>query len=613
MTPNQRIMAWAIAPMGLGTWLPVAGAMALPPGPPGATDLTWAAVGTGGDRPFVPMPPDRLAQTPPVQRLPLPRPTPQPPLPPPEELLQPSPMPPLEVLPFPPASQPGEPVPTDTETTLVVTRFEVQGSTVFSPGELDAVLAPFTNRPLTLAELLQARSAVTQLYLDRGYVTSGAYIPPQEPTDGVVLIQVVEGRLKDIQVRGIHRLNPSYIRDRLNLGAAPPLNIENLVAALRLLQLDPLIKNISADLAAGLDPGTSILTVEVTEADSFTVDFFTNNNRSPLIGSWEQGLSLNEGNVTGFGDRLQASYFHTEGSHRLQANYGLPLNPQQGTLALNFEYTDSEVIAPPTDILDINSKSYVMDLSFRQPILRTPTEEVALSLIGSWEKSESVYLQNLLGYPVPFPSLGANANGQIEVFALRFAQDWVQRGSQEVLAARSQFSLGLGGSTPALQLPGVPDSQFFSWLAQAQWARLLAPDTLLLVRAQAQLANDSLPPQELFGLGGQQTVRGYTQDFLLTDNGLLASVEVRVPLYRDPVTQDLFQVVPFLDVGTGWNARLPNPDPNTLVGAGVGLQWSRGATWNARIDWGIPLVNDRARGNSWQANGIYFSINLRTF
>ncbi|MEO0984719.1 MAG: ShlB/FhaC/HecB family hemolysin secretion/activation protein [Cyanobacteria bacterium J06639_14] len=558
--------------------------------------------------------PQTLAQTTPSPSIPgIIEPSPEPSLPSPEELLVPLPDAPRLEVPALPAEPDASGDSVSEEVTIIVDRFEVIGSTVFSEIELQAVLAPFVGSPLTLSELLQARSAITQLYVDRGYVSSGAFIPPQEPEDGTVIIEVIEGALTDIQIQGTSRLQPSYVRNRLALAADPPLQVDRLVEALRLLQLDPLIDNISGELSTGIEPGTNRLTVTVEEADSFDVDLVTRNDRSPLVGSWERGLFLNEGNLTGRGDNLQIGYFNTDGSDRVIADYQLPVNPRNGTVGVHFEYTDSEVIRDPNDILDINTESFLVDLSFRQPIIRTPTEELALSLTGSWSKSRSVFLEDLLGEAIPFPAFGANDDGAIEVFALRFAQDWVKRGRNDVIAARSQFTLGLGGSEPVDTIgDDAPDSEFFAWQAQAQWARLLGPDTLLLVRGEAQLATDTLPSSELFGLGGARTVRGYRQDRLLTDNAILATIEVRLPILRYRERQGLVQVVPFFDVGTGWNTRLPNPNPSTLVGTGLGLLWTDGDSWTARLDWGIPL-NGSESGDSFQENGIYFSIGLNAF
>ncbi len=156
------------------------------------------------------------------------------PLPPPENLLQPT-LP----TPTPPENVPGGLQPINVE------RFEVVGSTVFSPAQLAKVLAPFTNRPISFAELFQARSAVTQLYFDNGYVTSGAYIPPQTLQGKVVKIAVLEGGLESIQVTGTKYLRPNYVRRRIAIATKAPLKRDRLLQALQLLQLNPLISNIS--------------------------------------------------------------------------------------------------------------------------------------------------------------------------------------------------------------------------------------------------------------------------------------------------------------------------------------------------------------------------------
>src|SRR5260221_12935628 len=62
-----------------------------------------------------------------------------------------------------------------------VERFEIAGSTVFTADELARAVAPFTGRDLGTEDLLAARDAVTHLYVDAGYVTSGAVLPDQDP------------------------------------------------------------------------------------------------------------------------------------------------------------------------------------------------------------------------------------------------------------------------------------------------------------------------------------------------------------------------------------------------------------------------------------------------
>jgi hemolysin activation/secretion protein len=544
----------------------------------------------------VPIPPQNLPRQPdrtqPPSQEPI-SPPPPTPLPPPEQLLEsPSSIPPN------PQAIPGK-VPEN----IVVDRFEFEGNTAISSEELAAVTAPFTKKPISFAELFQARAAVTDLYLKRGYITSGALIPPQQLQGGVVKIQVIEGGLEAINVRGTQRLNPEYVRSRLRIATDKPLNRDRLLEALQLLQLNPLIQNISAELAAGTEPGANLLDVQVTEAKTFNVQIGLDNNRAPSVGTFRRRVQINQANLFGLGDGLNLGYSNTDGSNSIDLGYTLPINPRNGTLRFSYGITKSNVVEPPFDRIDIRSNSNYYELSLRQPLLQTPSQELALGLTATRQETDTSVLE------IPFPlSAGADDRGRTRISALRFFQEWTKRTSREVIAARSQFSVGLDVLNATINKE-APDSRFFSWRGQAQWVRLLAPETLLLLRADVQLADRALVPLEQFGLGGQESVRGYRQDILLQDNGALASAEVRIPIVRIPQWNALLQVAPFLDFGSAWTSSgNQNPDPNILVSTGLGLQLQLGDRVSVRLDYGIPLVSVSSRKRSWQENGFYFSI-----
>ncbi|QHG17902.1 ShlB/FhaC/HecB family hemolysin secretion/activation protein [Nostoc sp. ATCC 53789] len=548
-------------------------------------------------------------QLPPPQDLqpPVPSPVPSPelpqPLPPPAELFPPS----------VPNPTPDEPLPGKFPQTIVVERFEVLGSTVFSPEELALATAEFTKRPISLAEVYQARSKITDLYVRNGYITSGAYIPPQTIQSGVVKIQVVEGKLEDIQVTGTRRLNPNYVRSRLAIATSAPLNRQRLLEALQLLQLNPLIQNVSAELSAGSRTGSSLLEVKVSEAKTFSSQIVLDNGRSPSVGSFRRRLQLNEANLLGLGDALGVAYTNTDGSNSLDANYTLPLNPRNGTLTFNYGITSSNVIESPFDVLDIHSDSRYYELTFRQPIVQTPTQEFALGLTASRRESDISSLLQREGFPGSVLSPGADEQGHTKVSAFRFFQEWTSRNSREVIALRSQFSLGIDILSPTIN-QNAPDSRFFAWQGQAQWVRLLAPETLMLLRLNTQLASRTLLPLEQFGLGGQDSIRGYRQDYLLTDNGTFVSAEVQVPILRLPKIDSTLQVVPFVDFGVGWNSSdRENPNPNTLAAVGLGLRWSQGDRFTVRLDWGVPLISVESNERTLQENGLYFSLLYNPF
>ncbi|WP_334891348.1 ShlB/FhaC/HecB family hemolysin secretion/activation protein [Nostoc sp.] len=559
-----------------------------------------------------------LPQLPPPQDVqpPSPRtpttPSPPPQLPPPSELFQPN----------QPAPIPDEPLP-ETSQIFTVKQFEVIGSTVFSPEKLNQVLAEFINKPITFAQLLEARSKITELYTNAGYVTSGAYIPEQTLTTGVVQIQIIEGKLEDIQITGTKRLNPNYIRSRIALGASTPLNQKRLLESLQLLQLNPLIQNLSAELSAGSRTGANLLAIKVTEADTFNVQTVLDNTRSPSVGSFRRQLQINEANLLGFGDSISLAYSNTDGSNTIDASYTLPLNPRNGTLNFSYGNTSAKVIERPFNALDIESASQNYELTFRQPLVQTPNQEFALGITASRRETDiSSSLLEENNVPLFVLSPGADEEGRTKISALRFFQEWTSRNSQEVIAARSEFSLGIGAFNATIN-ENEPDSRFFAWRGQAQWVRLLATETLLLIRGDVQLASTTLLASEQFGLGGINSVRGYRQDFLLADNGALASVELRLPIMRLPQWNGVMQVTPFVDVGTAWNNSSSidknntntntNTNTNILASVGLGLHWSQSNNFTAGIEWGIPLVTVDTQSNTWQENGLYFFVQYNPF
>jgi hemolysin activation/secretion protein len=497
---------------------------------------------------------------------------------------------------------------------ILVEDFEFEGNTAFSDAELAQIIKPYTKRLITFAELLQARSAITQYYVENGYITTGAFIPPQTLKNGIVVLKILEGSLEDIQVTVQGRLNPHYIRDRLAVASRKPLNINRLLEALRLLQLNPLIQKISAQLETGTRPGNNILIVTVETAKTFNANAIFDNGRSPSVGEFRRGVQITEANLLGLGDQISGWYLNTNGSNDWEFSYEIPINVYNGSLEFNYRNVASRVVEKPFEELNLESDYQKYLVSLRQPILETASQSLAIGLTFDHQKSKTSFLDGQ-----PLPGDGANNQGRTNISTLRFFQEWINRSEVEVISILSEFSFGLDafGTTNPFDFqvnPNAPDSNYFMWRGQTQWVRLLAPDLLLYFHADLQLADGTLVPLEQFGLGGLNSVRGYRQNFLLGDNGFYTTVELRVPVYRTSSSDNVLQIVPFVDVGRVWNSfGVLNPDTQTLASVGLGLQWQYKDLLKARIDWGIPLVEANSQGNSLQDHGITFSIIISPF
>lgn len=522
-----------------------------------------------------------------------------------------------------------------------VTQINIINNTAIKTSELAKIpvlddkisIYEIQNQFLDFSALFTIASQVADYYAQQGYRTSGAIVVIPEETrqkgEGIVQIKVIEGKLERIEVniqnkKVIDTRFDDYVRKRLKVRENEPLNVDKLIESLKLLQIDPLIQQISATLSEGTQPHTSQLIVTYQPNNPLSIPILLDNGRSPSVGSFERGAAFRYDNLLGFGDQIRLGYLNTDGSDRPDVSYTFPVNANNASLRLDYVYSNSAIIEYPFDDLnqdgtrpDITSNYNAYDVSFRYPLIRTienqTFREFALGLNASWRKTQSF----LFGEPFPF-SLSADVLGNTRLFALRFSQDYTQQSVNQVIAFRSQLSIGLDafGSTISSQIPEIQiaDSQFVAGRVQGQYVKLLGENSLWLVRSNLQFSDRPLLPIEQFSLGGLGSVRGYRQDLLLTDNGFFATTEIRFPLLiiPDGEQEGVLQFVPFVDYGMGWNTDLPSPSYNHLASIGIGLLWQLG-DFNARIDWGIPLIDVPRNPNSWQENGLYFTIEYGNF
>lgn len=489
---------------------------------------------------------------------------------------------------------------------VTVKEIEILGSTAFSQQELAEVTKPFINKTLTFEQLLGVRSAITKLYTDRGYATSGAFLPVQDFTLGKLQVQVVEGEIESVEIQGLRRLKPSYVRSRLEEAIKVPVSIPKLESALQLLQLNPLFESINVKLSAGSAPGRSALLVTLQEAPLLNSTIVVDNKEPPSVGSFGGTAILSHNNLLGLGDRLNAEVGITEGVNNFAVGYEIPVNARNGMVSVRYSRNRNQVIEPPFDPLDIRGRGETFVLGFRQPVILTPTEELAFGLSAGLRTSRTFLFAD-----EPFSFTEGPENGKSKVSVLRLNTDWVKRNSNNVLAASSTFSWGLGLFDATVNNTGT-DGRFVAWQGQFQWIQALNErrDTTIATRLIAQLTPDSLLPLEQFAIGGADSVRGYRTNQAVASNGVFGSVELRLPIAPEESGLGLIQLTPFIDVGSVWGE---NSSSQTLLSTGLGLRWQLGNSVFARVDWGIPLIEVSDRGESLQDDGISFSLQVNPF
>ncbi|MGH2412650.1 MAG: ShlB/FhaC/HecB family hemolysin secretion/activation protein, partial [Microcystaceae cyanobacterium] len=315
-------------------------------------------------------------------------------------------------------------------------------------------------------------------------------------------------------------------------------------------------------------------------------------------------------NLTGIGDSISASYRPRvetiDGTYRLEFNYQAPLNPMNGTLNLNALIERNEVIEGRFESLNIRGESERYQITYRQPLIRTPREELALSIGFDYYTGQTFTFAG----PTPF-GFGPDEDGISRTSVFTFGQDYTLRDVSGAWAFRSQFRFGTGLFDATENPPPIPDGHFFSWLGQVQRVQVFNENNFLIIQLDLQLTPDPLLPSEQFVIGGGQSVRGYRQNVLAGDNGFRFSIEDRIILVRNEAENPIFTLAPFFDMGAVWNAN-DNPneiivDPTFIAGLGLGLIVQPIKNLNLRLDYAPPLVDLNVSGNNIQDYGFYFS------
>jgi hemolysin activation/secretion protein len=510
----------------------------------------------------------------------------------------------------------------------------------------------FENCPATPERLDVIKDAITLLYIKKGYITSRAKLPKIDAT-GTVTVSIVEGRIREVFVTDykenyIDNSITDYIKSRVQRGLGTPFNIKQLEEQIKLLEIDPIFdeddplckksqlldsqtlcaqKNIDTILTlrrpgeqnetSSLQEWESNLIIKVKRTRYFRANFSFDNSSPPSVGAERLRADLSFASLTKAGDIIVASFqaaplhFSAEnGFNTVSLGYQIPLSPKNNTFQVRFDNRRERIVQKPFDEFQLRAKSELYELTYRQPLVRSYSNEFALSLGFAYQNGQTFVFNDT---PFPF-GIGADQDGVSRTSVIKFAQDYTHRGNSGTWVLRSQFSFGTGLFNATDNPNSIPDGIFFSWLGQVQWLQQLGSDNLLIMQTDLQLTPDSLLPSQQFVIGGSQLLRGYRQNVKFGDNGFRFSLENRITLQRDEARKPTLQIAPFFDMGAVWN-QAENPNKlignNFLAGAGLGVLWQPFSQLNMRLDYAIPLVDLRSEGDNLQDKGLYFSINYK--
>ena len=458
-----------------------------------------------------------------------------------------------------------------------VTSIQIIGNTSFDTATLHGLIAGAEGRELTLPELNDWVTRITDFYHAHGYPLARALIPAQAIRDGVVMIQVIEARYGRIILE-----NKSRVSDALLDSTLAPLKSGGMIGQAELDRVLLLLSDTpgavtSATLQPGEAAGTSDLLVQGAPGPAVTGNVTADNYGNRYTGSARLGGEIALNDPLRHGDVLDASVLssgHDMDYGRLM--YDWLLNGAGTHLGASYSalhYVLGESLAS----LEGHGTADVASLWGKQPLVRSLNIDLYAQL---------QFDRKLLKDDIDVSAIHTH----------RHLDDWTATlaGDERdalLSGGLTTWSLGLtsgrvGFDDAKAELADAatadtrgPFLQGNATLARLQ--RMTAKDSLY-VAVSWQWANANLDPSQKMVAGGPYTVRSYDMSALTGDEGIQTTAEWRRDL---PAWYGQWQGVGFFDTEhLTINENVWTAGTNTVIinGAGLGFNWTGPNQWSAK-------------------------------
>lgn len=443
---------------------------------------------------------------------------------------------------------------------IVVRAFRFEGNERFPDETLAAAVAGMRNRPIGFAELRAAAAAVAQVYRDAGWVVR-TDLPPQDVTEGIVTIRVVEARFGGARFEGLApaRVDPDrvlgYFGARQRIGE--PLNEHRLARAVLIANDVPGVR-VSGALREGREDAQTDFVLTGVDGPPLAGNVDLDTGGSRATGAERVNLGLGWSSPTGSGDLLHAMAVRSAGSTYWRTAYTLPLGRDGWRLGASASGMAYRVIAPELRALGSQGRSETLGADLSYPWLRTERANVYLTL----NLDRKRFLNEANGavqsqYEVASASAGLSMNRLDEI-----GRGGVTSGNLTFTRGRTSRGAADPGTNPRLA------ETYAKWRFALGRQQSLADGLSLHATLAGQRTGRDLDSSESFQLGGLSGVRAFPSGEGIGSAGWLSTLELRWQ------TSATLTAAVFGDAGRVRN--FSGGPSYGLEGVGVSLVWNPG-------------------------------------
>jgi hemolysin activation/secretion protein len=489
--------------------------------------------------------------------------------------------------------------------------FEVSGNVRVSTADIEKALAPFVGPERRFDDVTKARAAIERLYGERGLEFVQAVVAQQEIKDGLIRVQIVEGVLRNVVVKGNQYFDtPNVLAalPTLKTGAMPNLGA---VSANTQLSNENSAKQVHVALASLGSSGELEAVVDVADSNPQRIFFTVDNTGTRGTGRYRTGVAYQNANL--FNRDHQASIAYTtspdspSGVHVNLYSVGYRIPFYDFGDSLEVLYGKSSVNTPsasPTlgGVLGITGKGNVAALHYNHPLERVG-ERSAKLVVGIEDRyidsrcrtADGIELSIAPPTPpvsgcVPYRTRPVSVSYSGQIQRPGAVIDYIA-GYEYNLASGSVYTSADGRSDRYSYLtPGSrPTRDHFQVVRLgATYFAALPADWQIRVASSGQYSADPLLASEQFSLAGATAVRGLDERAVTADYGVLVNAELYTPelAARNGVPGEL-RLLAFSDLGKGFNRRTGGtsiPDAVFTSSLGAGIRYAFGRQVTLRLD-----------------------------
>ncbi|MBR0846602.1 ShlB/FhaC/HecB family hemolysin secretion/activation protein [Bradyrhizobium diazoefficiens] len=490
----------------------------------------------------------------------------------------------------------------DSKPQFVLRGVNVSGAHAIPPDRLAAVYQSYLGKKVSQADLVAIAGAISDLYRANGFHLSRAIVPAQDIADGRVQIQMVEGAIVQVELKG-DGAEQFGIRPMLDpVLTEQPSRLATLERQLYLINGRPGVRIADTALEEIDGPtGRFRLIVYVKTWHVFT-SFGLDNLGSSSVGPWQTYATGAFNSYLTPGDTLAVNLSTVANDPRelgfARLSYDAPVGVDGVRLGASALYsavrpgdsrrlysdiTTTEAVELRGSIAPLQSKSSSLTLT----VATTFSNVSEHDMYGPWYNDH-----------IRTASLTADYKLQDGFGGTNYATLTYRQGLN--IFGASHFGDRLLSHDGASSNSSVLNFWFtrYQTLNDA-WSLKLA--------AASQTASAPLFTSQQFYLGGAAFGRGYGAAEISGDNGLAGSLELRFDQKVNFRYWSGYQLYAFGDAGTVWNDGYRLGDGLSLTSAGAGARFFLWDDLQADLGVAVPL-SYRAPDNRRRSPRFLFTL-----